>query len=108
MNNHLSASEITLDDLYYDDYHSTNESIQTNTRRFDHMNGVEALEMINEIIAIHDHLTRDDRYLIEWMIREKLPSSITGYNTVRAWISDEHKDLAELLPLHLKKHLALQ
>ncbi|MEH6412837.1 hypothetical protein [Pseudomonas sp. CGJS7] len=106
MNSQPSVSDITLEDLYYDDYRSTSTNPQTNTRTFDRMNGVDVIDMIREIIATHDSLTRDDRYLIEWMIREKLPSNITGYNTVRAWVGDEHTGLAELLPLHFRNHLA--
>ncbi|MGX1022516.1 hypothetical protein AB7M33_005192 [Pseudomonas sp. Y3 TE3536] len=108
MNTNLTDFEITPDDLYYDDYSTTSTFTHTSTRRFNRNNVVEVIEMIREIIATHDSFTRDDRYLIEWMLREKLPSGITGYNTVRAWVSDEHTTLAELLPPHFKTHLAKQ
>ncbi len=66
--------------------------------RFSRKEGYEVLTLINSFTRNGAQLPLRDQRVIEWMIHEKLPSSIQGKANVTEWIKNNFSTLSNIYP----------
>ncbi|RJL44569.1 MULTISPECIES: hypothetical protein [Pectobacterium] len=98
-------TDITKDDLLYDDYNwkakqqgDDPKKKKSDGERFSRYEGYEMLYLLNEGFSNSDKMSIETKQRIEWSIRQFLPSGTQSRTDVVSWVvdnNDAHKKAYE-------------
>ena len=96
---------ITKKDLIYKDYSweavpgDDPKKTKEDADRFSRKEGYEVLSLLNSLTGNGGaDLEIRPRQICEWMIHEKLPSTIQGRKNVKSWIGSNYSEMSKKYP----------